>query len=213
MPRGPARSVRVRSSTFLERSRPAAAVRSGTGRPDPGSSCTGGCRPGDARPEPDMEDLTPVMALDGVWPTPSPARFLYRPAAMRIGVAREIKQREYRVALTPAGALELVQRGHEVDRRAGRRRRLGLRRRGLHRGRRADRSGRRGLGLGRAAAEGEGADRRGVRPAPRGSDALHVPPHRRRRAADARAARIRHHRRSRTRRSRRPTATCRCSRR
>ena len=42
------------------------------------------------------------------------AVFLYRPAAMRIGVAREIKQREYRVALTPAGALELVQRGHEV---------------------------------------------------------------------------------------------------
>ncbi len=40
--------------------------------------------------------------------------FLYRAAAMRIGVAREIKQREYRVALTPAGALELVQRGHEV---------------------------------------------------------------------------------------------------
>ena len=40
--------------------------------------------------------------------------FLYRPAAMRIGVAREIKQREYRVALTPAGALELVQHGHEV---------------------------------------------------------------------------------------------------
>ena len=33
---------------------------------------------------------------------------------MRIGVAREIKQQEYRVALTPAGARELVQRGHEV---------------------------------------------------------------------------------------------------
>jgi len=33
---------------------------------------------------------------------------------MRIGVAREIKPREYRVALTPAGALELVQRGHDV---------------------------------------------------------------------------------------------------
>jgi alanine dehydrogenase len=33
---------------------------------------------------------------------------------VRIGVAREIKPREYRVALTPAGALELVQRGHEV---------------------------------------------------------------------------------------------------
>ncbi len=33
---------------------------------------------------------------------------------MRIGVAKEIKAQEYRVALTPAGALELVQRGHDV---------------------------------------------------------------------------------------------------
>ncbi len=33
---------------------------------------------------------------------------------MRVGVAREIKTQEYRVALTPAGALELTQRGHEV---------------------------------------------------------------------------------------------------
>jgi alanine dehydrogenase len=33
---------------------------------------------------------------------------------VRIGVAREIKQDEYRVALTPAGALELAKRGHEV---------------------------------------------------------------------------------------------------
>jgi alanine dehydrogenase len=33
---------------------------------------------------------------------------------VRIGVAKEIKSQEYRVALTPAGALELVQRGHEV---------------------------------------------------------------------------------------------------
>ena len=33
---------------------------------------------------------------------------------MRIGVAREIKIDEYRVALTPAGARELVQHGHEV---------------------------------------------------------------------------------------------------
>ena len=35
-------------------------------------------------------------------------------AAMRIGVAKEIKAQEHRVALTPAGARELVQRGHEV---------------------------------------------------------------------------------------------------
>ena len=33
---------------------------------------------------------------------------------MKIGVAKEIKTDEYRVALTPAGARELVQRGHEV---------------------------------------------------------------------------------------------------
>jgi alanine dehydrogenase len=41
--------------------------------------------------------------------------------AVRIGVAREIKPQEHRVALTPAGALELVRRGHEVvvEERAG----------------------------------------------------------------------------------------------
>ena len=33
---------------------------------------------------------------------------------MRIGVAKEIKSQEYRVALTPAGARELVRHGHEV---------------------------------------------------------------------------------------------------
>jgi alanine dehydrogenase len=33
---------------------------------------------------------------------------------MRVGVAREIKPQEYRVALTPAGARELAQHGHEV---------------------------------------------------------------------------------------------------
>jgi alanine dehydrogenase len=33
---------------------------------------------------------------------------------MRIGVAKEIKPDEYRVALTPAGALELINNGHEV---------------------------------------------------------------------------------------------------
>ncbi|MEP6978170.1 MAG: alanine dehydrogenase [Thermoleophilia bacterium] len=34
---------------------------------------------------------------------------------MKIGVAREIKPDEYRVALTPAGAHELARRGHEVS--------------------------------------------------------------------------------------------------
>jgi alanine dehydrogenase len=35
-------------------------------------------------------------------------------AAMKVGVVKEIKQDEYRVALTPAGARELVQGGHDV---------------------------------------------------------------------------------------------------
>ncbi len=38
---------------------------------------------------------------------------------MRIGVPTEVKQDEYRVALTPAGALELVRLGHEVAVEAG----------------------------------------------------------------------------------------------
>src|SRR6185503_9091780 len=38
---------------------------------------------------------------------------------MRVGVAREIKPDEYRVALTPAGAKELVDHGHEVVVEAG----------------------------------------------------------------------------------------------
>ncbi len=38
---------------------------------------------------------------------------------MRIGVAKELKAQEYRVALTPAGARELVQGGHEVAVEAG----------------------------------------------------------------------------------------------
>jgi alanine dehydrogenase len=38
---------------------------------------------------------------------------------MKIGVLKELKPDEYRVALTPAGARELVQRGHEVVVEAG----------------------------------------------------------------------------------------------
>jgi alanine dehydrogenase len=38
---------------------------------------------------------------------------------MRVGVVKEIKPDEYRIALTPAGARELVRRGHEVVVEAG----------------------------------------------------------------------------------------------
>ena len=33
---------------------------------------------------------------------------------MKVGVPREIKDKEFRVALTPAGAHELIARGHDV---------------------------------------------------------------------------------------------------
>src|SRR2546425_219998 len=35
-------------------------------------------------------------------------------AVMRVGIPTEIKNNEYRVAITPAGVAELVHRGHEV---------------------------------------------------------------------------------------------------
>src|ERR1019366_9273091 len=35
-------------------------------------------------------------------------------AAMRVGVPKEVKNHEYRVAITPAGVLELTRGGHEV---------------------------------------------------------------------------------------------------
>src|SRR6478672_3474277 len=43
-----------------------------------------------------------------------PARGRTRIAAMKIGVPKETKIREYRVGMTPAGVRELTRRGHEV---------------------------------------------------------------------------------------------------
>src|SRR5262245_47479262 len=40
-------------------------------------------------------------------------------AVMRVGIPTEIKNNEYRVAITPAGVAELVRRGHEVLIQAG----------------------------------------------------------------------------------------------
>src|SRR5437764_1460218 len=44
----------------------------------------------------------------------NPANKLGFLAPMKIGVVKEIKADEYRVALTPAGARELVDHGHQV---------------------------------------------------------------------------------------------------
>src|SRR5947209_3315948 len=41
-------------------------------------------------------------------------RLVERPLRMRIGIPAEVKNREYRVALTPAGAHHLVSAGHRV---------------------------------------------------------------------------------------------------
>ena len=38
---------------------------------------------------------------------------------MRVGIPTEIKNNEYRVAITPAGVSELVRRGHDVVVQAG----------------------------------------------------------------------------------------------
>ena len=126
---------------------------------------------------------------------------------MRIGVAKEIKPQEYRVALTPAGARELVRRGHEVVVETG----AGV-----------------GSQFDDAAYESTGARIASVDEVwetaelllkvkepiaieyPRlrdGPRALHVPAHRRRRTAHARTRRQRRHgRRVRDRRDRRPPA-------
>ena len=67
---------------------------------------------------------------------------------MLIGVAKEVKQREYRVALTPAGALELVQRGHQVIVESGAGAGSGFSDEAVCRGRSAHLDGRGRLGLG-----------------------------------------------------------------
>ena len=104
---------------------------------------------------------------------------------MRIGVAKEIKSDEYRVALTPAGALELINHGHDVAIERGAGHGQLVRRFRLRARRCADRLGRRGVGRLGSRAEGQGADRVRVPPAARGPDPLHVPAHRGGRAADA----------------------------
>ena len=138
--------------------------------------------------------------------------------AMRIGVPREVKNHEYRVALTPSGAHELIRSGHEVlvEQGAG----LGssitdadFEAVGALIVGGTDDRGRRGLGGGRPAAQGQGADRRGVPPpAPRArccSPTCTSPrPGRAPRRCSTRAPP-----RSPTRPSGSPTARCRCSRR
>ena len=93
---------------------------------------------------------------------------------MRIGVVKEIKQAERRVALTPAGAQQLVALGSEVLVESGA---------GVGSGfpttptrLSAPRSSRRrgGVAAERAAAQGQGANRAGIPADARGPDAVHL---------------------------------------
>ena len=96
---------------------------------------------------------------------------------MRIGVAKEIKQDEYRVALTPAGALELINHGHEVTIETGA---------GAGSAFADEQYERVGARIGTVDdvwgasdfAQGEGADPVGVPAAARRADPVHLPAHR-----------------------------------
>ena len=103
---------------------------------------------------------------------------------MIVGIPKEVKNHEYRVAATPEGVRELVARGH---RRRGRARRgRGLRDRVTRttRRRRGDPCRRRRrLRGGGPDREGQGAPARGVRAVPRGPAPVHLPAPGRRRGA------------------------------
>ena len=95
---------------------------------------------------------------------------------MKVGVPTEIKDDEYRVALTAVGARELAEHGHDVLIQSGSRRGQRDHRRRLRGPGRDDRPDRRGrLGRGRPAAQGQGAAARRGRDAAGRDDALHLP--------------------------------------
>src|SRR3954453_19240662 len=71
------------------------------------SGCRGATSPGGSRPVRTRKRSSGCCFLRAI-ATCRLAR------GMKIGVAKEIKSDEYRVALTPAGALELKNRGHDV---------------------------------------------------------------------------------------------------
>src|SRR5437588_5159924 len=63
-----------------------------------------------------LTTISSIVSCDK--PVPG-AKVKERKAAVRIAVPREIKNHEYRVALTPAGVHELISHGHDVFVEAG----------------------------------------------------------------------------------------------
>ena len=132
---------------------------------------------------------------------------------MKVGIPREVKNHEYRVAITPAGVHELVRARPRGVRRAGRR--ASARRSPTTstspRARTILADRRRRLGHRRPDPQGQGADRGGVPPAARGPDAVHLPAPGRVQRVHRRAARAPASPPSPTRPSSCRTARCRCS--
>ena len=130
---------------------------------------------------------------------------------MKVGIPREIKNHEYRVAITPAGVNELVRNGHQVfiERDAG----VGSsipNEDFVAAGAQILDTADDVWADGRPGAQGQGADRRGVPPDARGPDPVHLPaPGRRPATAPTRCSRPAPPR-SPTRRCSCPTARCRC---
>ena len=129
---------------------------------------------------------------------------------MKIGVPKEVKNHEYRVAITPAGVHELVRTGTRCSSKPAPAVGSSITdEEYVAAGREDPRRRRRGLGDRRPDPQGEGADRRGVRPDARRPGAVHLPAPRRlarvhRRAAQPR--RDRHRLRDGADRGRRPAA-------
>ena len=95
---------------------------------------------------------------------PAPSHRSTEGCPVIVGVPKEIKTREYRVGMVPAGVRRSSTRGPQGARREGRRRRLRHHRRGLRARRRADRRDRRrGLEARGDDRQGEGAARARVR--------------------------------------------------
>ena len=106
---------------------------------------------------------------------------------MKIGCVKEIKRHEYRVGMTPHCVKSYVDHGHQVTIQAGAGADAGFEDAEyaaagarIESGQEAD------LRLLRHDRQGQGASARGVRPAPRGADPLHLPPPRRGPRADRR---------------------------